>query len=167
MRHNSESRSNDRGKNSLKDALAPFVAILILLAFALFILDLLTLTKAQETEWQRAMYLFSGVQSIAFAAAGFFFGSELQRKRAERAEESTQEAASRAMTAERKAIEESTKGVTLAEAVRSELPERDTGEEEVDEDEYDTHRRRIPDAARYELRILVNLANKLYPPETT
>lgn len=43
--------------------------------------------QASETEWSRAVYLLSGVETVAFAAVAFFFGREIHRERAEKAEE--------------------------------------------------------------------------------
>lgn len=123
-----ESTSTETGKNgsSLKDVLAPIAAIVALLAFAWFVNYMLGLTKAQEAEWTRAVYLFTGVEAIAFAAAGFFFGREIHRERAERAEEDADEARdqandarARGTDAEKRATEAETKGKALAAAIRS------------------------------------------------
>ena len=43
--------------------------------------------RCPEEEWARLVYLLSGVEAIAFAAAGYFFGREVNRARAEAAEE--------------------------------------------------------------------------------
>jgi len=98
-----------------KDILAPIVAFLALVGFALFIHYMLGLTRAQETEWTRAVYLFTGVEAIAFAAAGFFFGREVQRVRAEKAEKRAEDAEKHAIDAER----EVAKGRSLSEAIKA------------------------------------------------
>lgn len=61
-------------------------AVVALCAFGCFIRYMLGQTKTHETEWTRAVYLFQGVEAIAFTAAGFLFGREVHRERAEKAE---------------------------------------------------------------------------------
>jgi len=46
----------------------------------------LTGPTVTETEWGRNVYLYGGLEALAFAAAGFLFGREVNRQRAERAE---------------------------------------------------------------------------------
>lgn len=91
----------------MKNVLASFVALLALAGFAWFITYMLGLTTTTETQWTRAVYLFTGAEAIAFAAAGFFFGREVNRQRAERAEDR----ADKAQAAE-------ARGTSLAEAIR-------------------------------------------------
>jgi hypothetical protein len=62
------------------------VAVAALAGFALFLMYLLQRLSASDSEWNRAIYLLGGVEAIAFAAAGYFFGKEVNRKRAENAE---------------------------------------------------------------------------------
>lgn len=63
-------------------------ALLIYLGFVLYILTQVAPGEAagDEIRWGRIIYLFSGIESIAFAAAGFLFGREVNRARAETAE---------------------------------------------------------------------------------
>ncbi len=70
-------------------ALLPvIVAIAALVFFAIQIYYMRSLTGAEtpESQWGRSVYLFAGVEAIAFAAAGFLFGREVNRQRAEKAE---------------------------------------------------------------------------------
>jgi len=68
--------------------LVPYIiAIGIMIAYGVFIYFLIGKTDAKELDWSRLIYLFSGVEAIVFAAAGFLFGREVNRKRAENAEE--------------------------------------------------------------------------------
>jgi hypothetical protein len=62
------------------------VGVASLAGFALFLMYLLQHLSASDSEWNRAIYLLEGVEAIAFAAAGYFFGKEVNRKRAENAE---------------------------------------------------------------------------------
>ena len=67
------------------------------------------------------------MEAIAFAAAGYFFGREVNRQRAERAEEEavqagqkTQQARLDAVEAEKRATEAETKGKTLKAVIAAE-----------------------------------------------
>lgn len=81
------------------------VGVLALAAYAAFVLVLQSYVGAgtSETEWLRRIYLFSGVEGIAFAAAGFLFGREVNRGRAEQAEKRAEQAEKRAEQAEKRA----------------------------------------------------------------
>jgi hypothetical protein len=68
---------------TLKDAVAPLLGVLILAAFAAFIVFMLSNLDLTDTEWARATYLFAGVEAVAFAAAGYFFGTQVQRGKVE------------------------------------------------------------------------------------
>jgi membrane protein involved in colicin uptake len=95
--------------NSIFFELAKLVAALVaMLAFGCFVYYMLGQTKTAETEWTRAVYLFQGVEAVAFAAAGFIFGKEVHRERAEKAEK-------RAAEGEKEAA----KGKALADLVKS------------------------------------------------
>ena len=45
-----------------------------------------------ETEWQRAMVLFGGVEAVAFAAGGYFFGTQVQRSKVDEAKKEAENA---------------------------------------------------------------------------
>lgn len=156
--------ADNRTSNPLKDNLASILAFLLLIAFAIFIVYLLGLTSAQETQWTRSVYLFSGAEAIAFAAAGFFFGSEIQRKRAERAEEKAGEAEQAASEAEKEAIKEVTKGRTLNEAIQSKLQERvDASKTHGSSEHYSGLGESEEKISLVDLREIANLANRLFP----
>ena len=81
-------------EKSTKDSLGiiPYaIAIGVLIAYGFFIYFLIGKADAEELDWSRLIYLFSGVEAIVFAAAGFLFGREVNRKRAENAEEEKKE----------------------------------------------------------------------------
>ncbi|KKL57828.1 hypothetical protein LCGC14_2231500, partial [marine sediment metagenome] len=63
------------------------IAIGVMIAYGFFIYFLIGKVGAEDPDWSRLIYLFSGVEAIVFAAAGFLFGREVNRKRAENAEE--------------------------------------------------------------------------------
>jgi hypothetical protein len=125
------------------------IGIVSLVLFFGFVWYMLELTNSAEPQWTRTVYLFNGVEAIAFAAAGFFFGREVHRERAETAEK-------RAETEEQLASDLQKKGVELAAQVRASLASRirtamygKLGEEAQHLNEGDDR--------------LVNLANTLFP----
>jgi hypothetical protein len=116
-----------RKGESMKDKTAPIVGIVILALFIVFNLYMLINLSMSPDLWTRAAYLLGGVEAIAFAAAGYFFGREVNRQRAERAEaeadqagQKTEQARSDAVEAEKRATEAETKGKTLKAAIAAE-----------------------------------------------
>jgi hypothetical protein len=107
---------NPELKDSTRINWIPYiVAFVILIIFGFFVYYMLGLTKAEETEWTRAVYLFSGVEAIAFAAAGFLFGKEVHRAQAEKAEKRADQAEKNAADAEKDAAN----GKVLATAIKA------------------------------------------------
>jgi signal transduction histidine kinase len=101
------------GKGSSGPAwLAParfVVTVLLLLAFAVFIVYLLAHTDATNKSWNRYVYLLTGLEAIVFAAVGWLFGREVSRPVVEQAKEAGQ--------AKEAAATEREKGASLARAV--------------------------------------------------
>jgi hypothetical protein len=103
------------------------VAVITLVCFGILLIYMLTLTSsASEIQWQRAVYLLSGVEAIAFAAAGFLFGKEVHRQqaeqataRADQAEEKAAAAQQNAILANRTAIEVRTRARALTAAINT------------------------------------------------
>lgn len=85
--------------------IAIFAAVCIL-GFAWFVYYLVTQQNADDRQWTRLTYLFNGVEAITFAAAGYLFGREVNRRRAETAE-------ARAEQAENNATESNTEKIKL------------------------------------------------------
>ncbi|MEU4769131.1 hypothetical protein AB0H12_38395 [Actinosynnema sp. NPDC023794] len=77
---------------STQGLVAPIMGILILAGFGLFVLYMLGRLDLGETAWARAIYLFSGVEAVAFSAAGYFFGTQVQRGKVEEAKKEAQTA---------------------------------------------------------------------------
>jgi hypothetical protein len=71
----------------LKDVVAVAVACVALTGFGVFVIALLYQLKIPENQWSRALFLLNGVEAVAFAAAGYLFGREVNRGRAENAEQ--------------------------------------------------------------------------------
>ncbi len=117
-----EEKSTDKNvnigkkENTDKDSLGliPYIiAIGVLIAYGFFIYFLIGKADAKELDWSRLIYLFSGVEAIVFAAAGFLFGREVNRKRAENAEEEKKWADKQKQEAEKQAVEERKKALIL------------------------------------------------------
>jgi hypothetical protein len=81
------------------------VVTLVFVAFGYYLVDNADTTN--QTEWERWVYVFGAAEAIAFAAVGWVFGKEVNRERAESAE-------NRAKTAEEEKAEEKMKGAALA-----------------------------------------------------
>jgi hypothetical protein len=62
------------------------VAVIVLVAWSAFTLDMIISSGTAELHWTRLAWLFSSVEAVAFGAAGAIFGSSVQRQRAEQAE---------------------------------------------------------------------------------
>jgi hypothetical protein len=108
----------DQNTFSWKDLLTYIIAFLSLLGFAWFIFYLVRRTpSAGEQEWIRAIYLLNGVEAIVFAAAGFLFGREVHRVRAEKAEQRVEKAETEATKAKDRAVAAETKGEALSAAI--------------------------------------------------
>lgn len=95
----------------LKDVVAVVIACLALLGFGVFVLALFFMLDRTELSWARATFLFTGVEALAFAGAGYLFGREVNRGRAENAEGHAESEAKRANKAE-------AQGEALAEEIR-------------------------------------------------
>jgi hypothetical protein len=115
------SASTERASTS-KDALLPLAALVAVVAFAAFVIAMLRLAGAEETAWTRALYLFGGIEAVAFAAGGFVFGREVHRQQAEKAEQRAEQALQQAEQARQRAAtveRAAANGQTLAEFVRA------------------------------------------------
>jgi hypothetical protein len=83
-------------------------AIVVIVAFGIFAYYLVVhADTTNQTEWERWVYVFGAIEAIAFAAVGWVFGREVNRERAEKAED-------RAQTAEQEKVAEHDKGAKLA-----------------------------------------------------
>jgi hypothetical protein len=144
--------------NPLKDNLAAIIAILVLIAYAVFIFYLLTLTTLPDTAWNRAVYLFGGTEAIAFAAAGFFFGNQVQRQQTTKAEKDAAIAISKKELAEEqnKQLEiEKARTDANINAYRVNLNEVNQNQQSF-----------APQAAVQQLNDLEQHFNALFPPKT-
>jgi len=100
-----------------KDIFGMGVASVVIVFFLWLIKDMFGLLMLEDVYWARATYIFSGVEAIAFAAAGFLFGREVNRKRAEKAESKADAEAKEAKDAVKHATEANAKGRALVDAI--------------------------------------------------
>ena len=102
------------------------LAVIIFIAYMIFIIYLATKASVDDVLWTRLLYLFTGIEAIVFAALGYVFGKDINRVRAENAEKATEKAkkeevkAKEAVEKAKKEIQkEREKGIALSTAVKS------------------------------------------------
>ena len=110
------------------------------------------------------LYLFTGIEAIVFAALGYVFGKDINRKRAESAEKDAKKSKKEAENSRREAEKakektymEREKGIALSSAVKTKW------QADVGKDKYTTRSGRPSDNND---DYLINLATRLYPLST-
>ena len=98
-------------------------AVVVVLYFGLLIY-LLSEVYTDDKTWARELQLLGGFEAIAFTAAGYLFGREVNRKRADNAEERAGDAEKRAEEAKAEAATQTAKGKALAAAVETKAANR-------------------------------------------
>ncbi len=78
--------------SGIERRLTAIVAIVVLIGLGIFMRYMLQHTSDPEPDWNRAALIYGGAEAIGFAAAGFLFGREVNRARAESAESAAKEA---------------------------------------------------------------------------
>jgi len=95
------------------------VGLGVLVAYGLLLSRMFDdVSEKDPVVWGRMIYLFAGVESLAFAAAGFFFGREVNRGRAEAAETRAEQQQNRAARAETYAATKKAQGQVITERLR-------------------------------------------------
>ncbi|MBU2947398.1 hypothetical protein [Zobellia uliginosa] len=89
------------------------IALAVLIAYGIFIYFLIGKVDSGDPSWSRLIYLFSGVEAIVFAAVGFLFGKEVNRKRAEKAETEKKEVEEQKEKIKDEKVAEHNKGLVL------------------------------------------------------
>ncbi len=143
---------------SFTQGLLPLIiAVAVLWYFGTVLKRMFGLTgpNVTEIEWGRNVYLYGGLEALAFAAAGFLFGREVHRQRAERAERHADSAQRDANSARNAAATSAANGRALAEGVRAiaEAPAEDPARLEV----------AVPALGPANLRALRRMADTLFP----
>jgi hypothetical protein len=131
--------------------LAAIVAIAAVIGYVAFIYVLYQQVDTAEPGWSRKVLLFTGVEAVAFAAAGWLFGREVNRSAVEAAKDATSQAQNNAAVAGT----ERGRGEMLASAIRN-AADDSTASTEL----------RATTAARSQLDSLVGMANDFYPPSS-
>lgn len=103
------------------------LAILILGAYAYFIVFMIgktNLGEGEELQWSRLVFLFSGVEAIVFAAAGFVFGREVHRSKAEAADNRAENAEQKNQEAQTKVSEMEGKMQVIRKMAKSKIEKK-------------------------------------------
>jgi hypothetical protein len=134
------------------------VAIIILVYFGTVIKQMFGLTgpSVGEIQWGRNAYLYGGVEALAYAAAGFLFGREVNRQRAEKAEQTADRALQETGVAQRVAAHSVANGRALAEGVRA--------LENVQSERRVASLDAASGSERTEIRMLRGMADRFFPP---
>jgi hypothetical protein len=85
--------------SDFKDQVAPWIGVLAILGFGAFVMFLLQHLGDTEPQWSRMVFIFGAVEAAGLAGLGFFFGKEVNRARAEKAEANVTTATNAATTA--------------------------------------------------------------------
>lgn len=103
-----------------RDRAGRVAAVAILLAFGLLLIWLLHGARsAEETVWSRLMVLYSGVEALAFAAAGALLGTQVQKARIEAAEDRADALGRDAKEGAARAADAEARGRSLRAAIES------------------------------------------------
>lgn len=113
-------------------------------------------TAVNEIEWGRNVYLYSGLEALAYAAAGFLFGREVNRQRAEGAEHRAAQAQQDASAARRAAASHAANGQALAASVRALDDSQPRAAAELMDDK--------PAPRSPDIKALRHIADSLFPP---
>jgi hypothetical protein len=95
------------------------VAAVLILAFVVLTVFMLSWADASDGVWKNRVFVFSSVEAIVFTAVGWIFGREVHRAQAESARKDAQDAKETASRKADEAAEERAKGMRLAGAVES------------------------------------------------
>jgi hypothetical protein len=144
---------------SFTQGLVPLlVAVIMLWWFGTVLLRMLGQTGPEilDAQWSRYTYLYNGLEALAYAAAGFLFGREVNRQRADRAEADAAKSQEIAFDAQSAAATSVANGQALATGVRA------LGDAEM---HAETARAEGADGVPVHLVMLRRMADGLFPPE--
>jgi hypothetical protein len=88
--------------------------ILVLIGFGGFTFFMVVSRAEGEPQWSHLVYVYGGIEAIAFAAAGFLWGREVNRQRAETAEQTATLATHQAQQAQVRAAQQEQRGRAVA-----------------------------------------------------
>ncbi|MGS0524860.1 hypothetical protein ACU8V7_06330 [Zobellia nedashkovskayae] len=130
------------------------IALAVLIAYGIFIYFLIGKVDSGDPSWSRLIYLFSGVEAIVFAAVGFLFGKEVNRKRAEKAETEKKEVEEQKEKIKDEKVAEHNKGLVLGAMIM---------QAESDQNKSMENRGLEMEMSSGELQGIAAKARKLYP----
>lgn len=111
-------KPEEKEKLSPNVILASVVTVVALVAYGVAIFVLWgKADTAKELDWSRWVFLLAGIEPIAFAGAGWLFGREVNRVRAEKAEAKAEDNQAEADTAKERA----TKAIEIGKSVQDAL----------------------------------------------
>lgn len=88
-----DDKDQQTGLGTKLRAVMPWIfALIILVAYSLFLKYLLGKTQVEDNEWMKLTYIFGSLEAIVFTAVGFIFGREVNRSRAVTAEKDADKA---------------------------------------------------------------------------
>jgi len=79
-------------KLNLKNYMPWAFAVIILFGYYKLVNFMVNQTNTEGEQWLKLTYIFKSVEAIVFTAVGFIFGKEVNRARAEKAEETASDA---------------------------------------------------------------------------
>lgn len=82
--------------DNIKSGFALLMTLVVLIGGAYLINFLLGKVAANQAEWDRYVYLLTGVEAVVFAAVGWLFGKEVHREQAQQADDQVKAANKRA-----------------------------------------------------------------------
>ena len=106
-----------RADSRYREVATVMLGIVLILFFVAFVVYMLGNLAIVETAWTRAMFLFGGVEAVAFAAAGYFFGTQVQRGKVQEAKAESEAATKVAKRADQVAEAERTTSTVLSEGI--------------------------------------------------
>ena len=111
-----EKKPNAKGSSNERERSAIRVAIWSVGIFLLTNLVLFFFADTTNEIWTRWLFLYNGIQAVAFAGAGFLFGKEVNRGRAEAAENTADQ--------ERQRADEAQEGAASGKAMAAQIKEK-------------------------------------------
>jgi hypothetical protein len=144
--------------------LVGIAVVLVLVYFAVLIYLLLAELGSNPDRWRRAVQLMQALGAVALTAAGFLFGREVNRKRAENAEERAESVHQLAIAAKEQAAQSTSNGKALAAAIQAKAKQLSTSQPSTGGLEAMGPVEESQGQATGHLDELADLASHLFPP---
>jgi hypothetical protein len=163
-----ENNDQEKTKTSLdlKSYIAPVVAFASLVALGFFVNFLAKNFSVTSETWQRLIYLLEGIEAIAFAAAGYLFGSEVHRKEAADAKKGEQEAQRKEEASNQLSTQSQVKladTLAKAQALKGSILAKQGGQQTRLQGFSKLSGSQTSELSKTDLQELADLANQLFP----